>query len=282
MRDYFIPILLIALILLVPDKVNAPYVYGFDERKNEGDVAFFINDYEVADNVDVVDKDCECGGTGQIKTGDGRTFPCPCGPDCKCKKKAGNSGLEMGSARSQEIPYEAYYVVKLTASWCGPCKQWDKSQKGKLKAVGLEVVEIDIDKNPNVMDDFGVNSVPSFILCKKSNKKAYKDFVRSNVSGETLIEDVKRLHKALNPIPPQTSTMSPRLSVEELDAIVRLSYNRNTPLMKAVMGNNSNVYTHLYNDHGFTKEQVVGLEYWVALALHDAVHPPASITPWRS
>ena len=64
--------------------------------------------------------------------------------------------------------------------------------------------------------------------------------------------------------------------------IVRSSYNRNTQLTKAVMGDNSDVYSHLYNDHGFSKEQVMGLEYWVALALHDATHEPASITPWRN
>ena len=290
MRDYVIGAILILVILLVPDKISSERAYAFDERQNEGKIAFIVNEStdEVPPTPTPTDKscpNCDCKGTGVIKTGDGRTFDCPCSPDCPCKKKANTkASVEMGSTRSQEIPYEAYYVVKLTASWCGPCQAWNLNEKPKLKKVGLDVVEIDIDKNRDVLNGFKVNdkdhkSIPAFILCRKDNKKAYPSFNSGNVSGETLINKVGQLHKSLTS---KVSQASPYYSQEELDALVRSSYNKNTRLMKAVMADGADVYSHLYNDHGFTKEQVVGLEYWVALALHDAVHPPSSITPRRN
>lgn len=278
MKDYILPLLLIALIILAPDGVTKARELIFDERENEGKIAFVVTDYSPVKEEEK-SEDCECGGTGQIRTGDGRILPCPCGPDCKCKKKAGQVPVLLS-----ETPYDEYYYIKLTAGYCAPCKKWDRDEKPKLKAVGLDVVEIDIEKNPQVMRDFGVTTIPTFIPCIKEGKRALKkvdgkSVIKGNLSGEDLIKNIDEIHKSLNP---STTSLSPRYSVEELDAIVRSSYGPNTPLNKAIMGDGSDVYIHLYRDHGFTKEQVVGLEYWVALALHDATHEPASITPWRN
>lgn len=292
MKNNILPIILILIILLIPDKVSETRTFAFDERMNEGTVAFVVTAYEPTVKEEEKEKeeeskDCKCNGTGYIKSPEGFKIGCPCGDNCKCKKKAGNSGLEVGATRSQEVPYEEYYVVKFEATWCGPCKQWDKTEKGKLKAIGLEVVSIDIDKNPPD-SKFGITSFPAFLLCKKDGKVAYPDRLKeiekklktTNLSAEILIEEVNKLHKALNP--QKVSGVSSFYSQEELDSLVRSSYNKNTPLKKMTMAKGADVYSHLYNDHGFKKEQVDGLEYWVALALHDAVHEPSTITPRRN
>lgn len=288
MKDYYLPIFIIVLVLLAPDKIELPNVIAFDERENEGLTAFLVTSHVPAEQ-DEKPKDCECNGTKQIITGDGVRLPCPC-ENCQCKKKL--APTEPPQTLSQGIPYSDYYYVQFTASWCGPCKKFDREEQHKLEKLGIKVVEVDIDKNPQAMKDFVVTSVPTFLLCNSKDKTAYydkrnpaKQFKFGNMKGEDLIKKLEDHYRANNKVvaqsPPTTVTSSTLLSRSEIDALVRASYTRNTPLMKAVMARNANVYSHLKNEHGFTKEQVDGLELWVALALHDAVHPPASITPRR-
>jgi hypothetical protein len=42
-----------------------------------------------------------------------------------------------------------YYVVKWTAKNCPPCIQWDRSERAKLTAAGIEVVDIDCGNPAN-------------------------------------------------------------------------------------------------------------------------------------
>lgn len=289
MKDYYLPLFIILLVLLAPDKIELPNVIAFDERENEGLAAFVVTSYVPTEQDEEKLKDCECNGTKQIITGDGVRLPCPC-DNCQCKKKL--VPTEPQQVHSQGIPYSDYYYVQFTASWCGPCKKFDREEQHKLEKLGIKVVEVDVDKNPQAMKDFGVTSVPTFLLCNSKDKTAYydknkpeKQFKFGNMNGESLIKKLEDHYSsskiAQTTIPTPMTSPSTLLSRSEIDALVRASYTRNTPLMKAVMARNANVYSHLKNEHGFTKEQVDGLELWVALALHDAVHPPASITPRR-
>jgi thiol-disulfide isomerase/thioredoxin len=280
MKDYYLPIFIIILVLLAPDKIELPNTFAFDERENEGLAAFVVTSYVPAEQDEAKPKDCECNGTKQIITGDGVRLPCPC-DNCQCKKKLATTEPQP-QVHSQGIPYSDYYYVQFTASWCGPCKKFDREEQHKLEKLGIKVVEVDVDKNPQAMKDFGVTTVPTFLLCNSKDKTAYydknkpeKQFKFGNMSGESLIKKLEDHYFS------RKVAQTPLLSQSEIDALVRASYTRNTPLMKAVMDRNANVYSHLKNEHGFTKDQVDGLESWVAHALHDAVHPPASITPWR-
>lgn len=67
--------------------------FKFDHVKNEGYVAFIVNEYESTikpdDENDTVNK-CDCNGSKEIIHGDGHKTPCPCTGDpegCKCSKK---------------------------------------------------------------------------------------------------------------------------------------------------------------------------------------------------
>lgn len=66
-----------------------------------------------------------------------------------------------------------------------------------------------------------------------------------------------------------------RLSRSEIDQWIRANYTRET-LIESDVEPRSNVWNHLTDNtdskHSFTKDQVNGLEQWVALALHNEIH----------
>ena len=71
-----------------------------------------------------------------------------------------------------------YYVVKWTAKNCPPCIQWDRSERAKLTAAGIEVVNIDCGNPANAatLKKYGVRSWPQFNVCRRSTKKSLTRF----------------------------------------------------------------------------------------------------------
>jgi len=92
---------------------------------------------------------CKCNN-GIIKP-DGRVeMPCPCADGkgngtcdgCKyCKQGQEPPALEPLPPPVVVAPAPEYYVTKITASWCGPCNQWNKQERGKLKSAGIKVID---------------------------------------------------------------------------------------------------------------------------------------------
>jgi thiol-disulfide isomerase/thioredoxin len=54
-------------------------------------------------------------------------------------------------------------VLAFTASWCVPCQR-AKPALVQIKASGVDVQIIDIDKQPELARQYGVSSVPAFFV----------------------------------------------------------------------------------------------------------------------
>ena len=161
------------------------------------------------------------------------------------------------------------YLIMFTADWCGPCRAWKNSGKKKqIEEAGVSVTFVDIDKNPEYRIAGGplpaVELFPTFWLMVPPNQKPVKVWV-----GTVSHTDVR-------------ANLRIRRSKDDLDKWVRSNYTEQTTL-KMGMKDNSEVWNHLTDGtdgtHVFTKEQISGLDLWVALALHDALHS-RKVTPF--
>ena len=68
----------------------------------------------------------------------------------------------------QKISENDVLVVEFWASWCPPCKMMEPMIKDLAEEYkdNVEIVKINVDKNKNVSDDFGIMGVPTIIVFK--------------------------------------------------------------------------------------------------------------------
>ncbi|MDR2074220.1 MAG: thioredoxin [Oscillospiraceae bacterium] len=100
--------------------------------------------------------------------------------------------MEIGAKRFVDsLGSGVFMLVDFFAVWCGPCKmmapvlgELQKEFEGKVK-----IFKIDIDKEHDLATDYGVMSVPTFILFKDG-----KEISRETgaVPKERLVEMIKK------------------------------------------------------------------------------------------
>jgi thioredoxin 1 len=57
-------------------------------------------------------------------------------------------------------------LVKYGASWCGPCRMIKPTLERLESQHGLPIVEVDIDKDPELAKQFRIMSIPTMLLFK--------------------------------------------------------------------------------------------------------------------
>ncbi|MGN6568291.1 MAG: thioredoxin [Flavipsychrobacter sp.] len=78
----------------------------------------------------------------------------------------------MGSFR-EAIQSEKPVLVDFSAEWCGPCKMLAPILHEVKTAMGdaVKIIKIDVDRNPEVSRELGIQSVPTLIIYQNGQLK---------------------------------------------------------------------------------------------------------------
>lgn len=55
-------------------------------------------------------------------------------------------------------------IIDFHATWCGPCKMLGSVMEKYVQNHDDEIIKIDIDNNPNLVNKFNIMSVPTLIV----------------------------------------------------------------------------------------------------------------------
>ncbi|MDD4809163.1 MAG: thioredoxin [Bacilli bacterium] len=76
----------------------------------------------------------------------------------------------MSNEEFNKLISEELVLVDFYATWCGPCKMLTPIIDELINERQLKVVKIDVDKNMELAQSYGIMSVPTLILFSKGKQ----------------------------------------------------------------------------------------------------------------
>ncbi|MBN8531868.1 MAG: thioredoxin [Alphaproteobacteria bacterium] len=89
---------------------------------------------------------------------------------------ASSSSVNDSDFEKEVLQSSTPVLVDFWAEWCGPCRQIGpivEEIAGEM-AGKLKVVKVNIDKNPETPQKYGVRGIPTLILFDKGQQKSVK------------------------------------------------------------------------------------------------------------
>lgn len=78
-------------------------------------------------------------------------------------------------------------ILKFSATWCGPCKMLAKNLESV--STDIQIVDIDIDKNGPLAQQYGVRGVPTMVMLDEDEEVKRFVGVRSLKELEDWLND---------------------------------------------------------------------------------------------
>ena len=84
--------------------------------------------------------------------------------------------IKEDAFEEEVVKSELPVLIDFWAEWCGPCKEVSPilEEISTEMSDSIKIVKVNIDENPNIPSQYGVQSIPTLIIFKKGEVVATK------------------------------------------------------------------------------------------------------------
>ena len=103
--------------------------------------------------------------------------------------------FNTGNFNAEVLQSKEPVLVDFYADWCGPCRMMGPvvEQLADAYSGRVKIGKVNIDENPELAGNYGVMSIPSFLLFKDGK---VVDSVVGGIPGNVLEQMVRQLEKS--------------------------------------------------------------------------------------